>query len=61
MRRTTHRSDLPIRSNENGAIPPMTLTPGIETAGAYAAKDPSDIKSPHLPFGENVAVATGAS
>ncbi|KAJ3903234.1 poly-A polymerase [Lentinula edodes] len=52
--------DVPAKANENGAVPLITLTPVIETAGAFAPKDSSGIKTPQLPFGENVAVATGA-
>jgi poly(A) polymerase len=38
----------------------MSLTPVVETSGVYAPKDRTDLRSPQLPFGENVAVATGA-
>ncbi|PSR73411.1 hypothetical protein PHLCEN_2v10703 [Hermanssonia centrifuga] len=51
---------------------PNGPTPGISgvslevptnNSGMYApgVKDPSQIKSPHLPFGENVTVATNAN
>ncbi|THH28420.1 hypothetical protein EUX98_g5765 [Antrodiella citrinella] len=45
-----------IVSNTNVEAPPPN-------AGVYnsSVKDPSQIKSPQLPFGENVAVATGAA
>jgi len=45
-----------VVSNTNVEVPP----PGT---GVYTTnvKDPSQIKSPQLPFGENVAVATGAA
>ncbi|KAJ3740907.1 poly-A polymerase [Lentinula detonsa] len=56
----TTTKDVPMKANENGTIPPIALTPVVETTGAFAPKDPSVIKSPQLPFGENVAVATGA-
>lgn len=61
IQRLNFRSDLPVKSNDQGALPPITLTPGLETAGAYASREISDIKSPRLPFGEQVAVVTGAS
>jgi poly(A) polymerase len=38
----------------------MSLSPVVEAAGAFAPKDPLDIRSPQLPFGENVDVAKGA-
>ncbi|KIK53275.1 hypothetical protein GYMLUDRAFT_49451 [Collybiopsis luxurians FD-317 M1] len=52
--------DAPVKTNDNGTLPPIALTPVVETAGAFAPKESSGIKSPQLPFGENVAVATGA-
>jgi len=52
--------DIPIKANENGTLPPIALTPANETAGVFGSNDSSGIKSPQLPFGENVAVATGA-
>jgi poly(A) polymerase len=54
--------DAPVKANENGTLPPMALTPVVDTTGAFAPRDSasSGIKSPQLPFGENVAVATGA-
>ncbi|KAF5371201.1 hypothetical protein D9758_004094 [Tetrapyrgos nigripes] len=45
-------------ANANGSIPPLSVTPVVETAGAFAPKDPADIKSPQLPLGENAAIAT---
>ncbi|KAJ7865689.1 poly-A polymerase [Mycena leptocephala] len=56
-RRSSHPIDSP-RSSENDV--PMSLSPVVEVAGAFAPKDPLDIRSPQLPFGENVAVAKGA-
>ncbi|KAJ7755856.1 poly-A polymerase [Mycena metata] len=56
LRRPSHPSDSP-RSSENDV--PMSLSPVVEIAGAFAPKDPMDIRSPQLPFGENVAVAKG--
>ncbi|KAF8182171.1 Nucleotidyltransferase, class I, C-terminal-like protein [Mycena galopus ATCC 62051] len=56
-----HRSSHPTdssRPSENDM--PMSLSPVVEVAGAFAPKDPLEIRSPHLPFGENVAVAKGA-
>ncbi|KAJ7130989.1 poly-A polymerase [Mycena filopes] len=54
---SSHPSDSP-RSSENDV--PMSLSPVVEIAGAFAPKDPSmDIRSPQLPFGENVALAKG--
>ncbi|KAJ6560277.1 polymerase [Mycena capillaripes] len=55
-RRPSHPTDSP-RSSENDV--PMSLSPVVEVAGAFAPKD-LDIRSPQLPFGENVAVAKGA-
>lgn len=50
-------SDLPLKVTENGASnPPSSLAPVAE----HFAKDRSEIRTPHLPFGENVAVATSA-
>ncbi|KAK7470216.1 polynucleotide adenylyltransferase [Stygiomarasmius scandens] len=45
-------------SDPNGSIPPLSITPVVETAGAFAPKDSSAIKSPQLPLGENAAIAT---
>jgi poly(A) polymerase len=56
-------TDAPVKANENGALPPINLTPVLESAGAFAPKldEPKDsMKSPRPAFGENVAVATGA-
>ncbi|OCH94279.1 poly-A polymerase [Obba rivulosa] len=58
----------PFKAAQNGvasaaAIPsPTTLTAAPSSNGIYTSnvKDPSQIKSPQLPFGENVAVATSA-
>ncbi|ESK86976.1 poly polymerase pla1 [Moniliophthora roreri MCA 2997] len=66
IRTSTHPSDsngseAPVKSNENGAIPPIPLTPVVDNTGTIAQKEKSDIKSPQLPFGENVAVATGVA
>lgn len=51
-------SDLPLKVAGNGStgadlpsLPAVTET--------FALKDRPDVKSPQLPFGENVAVATG--
>ncbi|KAJ7869639.1 poly-A polymerase [Mycena leptocephala] len=57
LQRSSHPPDFP-RSSENDV--PMSLSPVVEVAGAFAPKDPLDIRSPQLPFGENVAVAKGA-
>ncbi|KAF9462051.1 poly-A polymerase [Collybia nuda] len=43
-------------SIENGTTTPIPLNAVVDTSGTYA---PKDVKSPQLPFGENVAVATG--
>lgn len=50
-------SDLPLKVTENGANNPQSNLPPV--AENYA-KDRSEIRTPHLPFGENVAVATSA-
>ncbi|RDB20208.1 Poly(A) polymerase pla1 [Hypsizygus marmoreus] len=54
-------SDVPLRSTTgNGPnTMPISVTPISEAPGLYASKDHLNIKSPQLPFGENVAVATG--
>ncbi|KAJ7869655.1 Nucleotidyltransferase, class I, C-terminal-like protein [Mycena leptocephala] len=57
LQRSSHPPDFP-RSSENDV--PMSLSPVVEVAGAFALKDPLDIRSPQLPFGENVDVAKGA-
>lgn len=57
QRSSQSASDLPLKVTENGASnPPSSLTPVAENY----AKDRSEIRTPHLPFGENVAVATSA-
>ncbi|KAF8214198.1 Poly(A) polymerase central domain-containing protein [Mycena galopus ATCC 62051] len=55
--RSSHPTDS-SRPSENDM--PMSLSPVVEVAGAFAPKDPLEIRLPHLPFGENVAVAKGA-
>lgn len=48
-------SDFPLKmSSENGFAP--SLLPVTES---FAPKDRMELRSPQLPFGENVAVATG--
>jgi len=48
-------SDMPLKmSSENGFAP--SLLPVTES---FAPKDRMELRSPQLPFGENVAVATG--
>ncbi|KII94657.1 hypothetical protein PLICRDRAFT_693005 [Plicaturopsis crispa FD-325 SS-3] len=71
-RRSSHttsdsNSAATLKLSENGLTPlqPVSFTaPTNGTAGLYAPgsinKDPADIRSPQLPFGENVSVATGA-
>jgi poly(A) polymerase len=53
----------PLQTTENGVavIQPLSINPAAQPLGIYppSVKDPADIKSPQLPFGENVAVATG--
>jgi poly(A) polymerase len=56
-------STAPLKPTENG-IPPLTRITGnsaMETSGMYSASmmGSTDIKSPQLPFGENVSVAAG--
>ena len=41
-------------------MPVTHVTHHLDSIGMYDAKDATEIKSPQLPFGENVAVATGA-
>ncbi|KIM76376.1 hypothetical protein PILCRDRAFT_826372 [Piloderma croceum F 1598] len=52
----------PLQTTENGvgAIQPLSINPAAQSSSVYSSsvKDPTDIKSPQLPFGENVAVAT---
>ncbi|OBZ70389.1 Poly(A) polymerase pla1 [Grifola frondosa] len=55
----------PLTASENGAAlhqPAVSATVDMLPPGLYASngKDSSQIKSPQLPFGENVAVATSA-
>lgn len=54
-----------LKTVQNGNLPSSLSAPGLDlpTNGVYNAsvKDPSQIKSPQLPFGENVAVATSAT
>ncbi|TFY67657.1 hypothetical protein EVJ58_g1502 [Rhodofomes roseus] len=60
----------PLKTSQNGTIAsvnpaatPATVEPTPPSNGIYTVnvKDPSQIKSPQLPFGENVAVATGVT
>lgn len=52
------------RSDNGVALPHVSVTTPVErpssTVGLYTSqvKDPAEIKSPQLPLGENVAVAT---
>jgi hypothetical protein len=48
-----------IAHNGLTVITPVPL-PSMDAANSHIYKDASDIKSPQLPFGERVAVATGA-
>lgn len=51
-------TDLPLKIAENGST--GTDTPTLPSVTeSFVAKDRTDVKSPQLPFGENVAVATG--
>ncbi|KIK03188.1 hypothetical protein K443DRAFT_677030 [Laccaria amethystina LaAM-08-1] len=57
QRSSQSASDLPLKVTENGASNlPSSLPPVVENY----AKDRSEIRTPHLPFGENVNVATSA-
>ncbi|KAF8214200.1 hypothetical protein K438DRAFT_999727 [Mycena galopus ATCC 62051] len=56
-RRSSHPTDS-SRPSENDM--PMSLSPVVEVAGAFAPKDPLEIRSPHLPLGENVAITKGS-
>ncbi|KAF8806241.1 Poly(A) polymerase [Phlegmacium glaucopus] len=51
QRSSQSTSDMPLKFTENGSI---------GTPETFLSKDRSDKKPPQLPFGENVAVATGA-
>lgn len=59
----------PLKNGPNGtasvisAAPSAPAEPTPTSNGIYTSnvKDPSQIKSPQLPFGENVAVATGVT
>ncbi|KAJ7462038.1 poly-A polymerase [Mycena latifolia] len=57
-RRSSHPTSDSPKSSENDV--PMSLSPVVEMSGAFAPKDPLEIRSPQLPFGENVAVTKGA-
>ncbi|KAF8897890.1 Poly(A) polymerase central domain-containing protein [Infundibulicybe gibba] len=49
----------PSAENDTASTPtPRPFPPAVEQSGSFAPKDPN-MKSPQLPFGENVAVATG--
>ncbi|KAK7696255.1 hypothetical protein QCA50_000908 [Cerrena zonata] len=53
-----------LKSIHNGTVQASSSAPGLDLPnGVYnsSIKDPSQIKSPQLPFGENVAVATSAT
>ncbi|KAI0322506.1 poly-A polymerase [Amylostereum chailletii] len=54
---TTLQTMKPVQNGHSMASP-AHLPPAIYTPSSN--RGPLDIKSPHLPFGENVAVATGA-
>jgi len=58
QRSSQSTSDMPFKLTENGSTCTTPSLPAI--AETYTSKDWSDKKSPQLPFGENVAVATGA-
>ncbi|KAI0921175.1 hypothetical protein AcW1_004762 [Taiwanofungus camphoratus] len=65
---TTPLASQPFKTAQNGVTSLTQLsTTSVEvtpaSTGIYASsvKDPSQIKTPQLPFGENVAVATGAA
>ncbi|KAG5648740.1 hypothetical protein DXG03_000087 [Asterophora parasitica] len=54
--------EVPLRSTTTGnssASTPVSFPPVAESPGMFASKDHLNVKSPQLPFGENVAVATG--
>ncbi|KIY51688.1 Poly(A) polymerase [Fistulina hepatica ATCC 64428] len=49
-----------LKATADRDIPPIPLTPvNVPPAKPFPQKVAPEIKSPHLPFGENVAVATG--
>jgi len=58
QRSSQSTSDLPFKvSSENGST---GTAPGLLPVNeSFALKDRMELKSPQLPFGENVAVATG--
>ncbi|KDR84115.1 hypothetical protein GALMADRAFT_236784 [Galerina marginata CBS 339.88] len=55
QRSSQSTSDLPLKVSENGSTGSTPNLPPLIEACA-----PKDLKSPQLPFGENVSVATGA-
>lgn len=54
----SHATKIVETSLPMAALAPGQVAPGL-TPYATNVKNPIDIKSPQLPFGENVAVATG--
>ncbi|KAI0080876.1 polymerase [Panus rudis PR-1116 ss-1] len=68
-RRSSHATDSmpaqfqPVQNGTSSEAHPPGLEITPSSTGAYnpAVNDPSQIKSPQLPFGENVAVATSAA
>ncbi|KAF5387807.1 hypothetical protein D9615_000726 [Tricholomella constricta] len=55
---TTPEVPLRLTTSANSSAP-VSLPSVAETPGLYASKEHLSVKSPQLPFGENVAVATG--
>jgi len=62
QRSSQSTTDLPLKTTENGhRSTPVNLAPVSEALTPLPPpKERPDLKSPQLPFGENVAVATGA-
>ncbi|KAF8076769.1 poly-A polymerase [Lyophyllum atratum] len=49
----------PTTTANSSASPPLSLPAMVDSQSLYVPKEHLDVKSPQLPFGENVAVATG--
>ncbi|KAI4528135.1 Poly(A) polymerase [Schizophyllum commune Loenen D] len=48
---------LPLKTSDNG-VSPIVLTP-VSESGPYPTKDIPEVRTPQLPFGENVKLAAG--
>jgi poly(A) polymerase len=54
-------TDPPLKQTENGLVAPANRAPVSEAPppAPPALKEHTDLKTPQLPFGENVGVVTG--